>query len=58
MSAETDVAGRGVVSRFQQKPWLWTSGKYNRRLWDVAPLKWPRLFEQKIRVAKWIVGRG
>jgi hypothetical protein len=21
-------------------------------------LKWPRLFEQKIRVAKWIVGRG
>jgi hypothetical protein len=21
-------------------------------------LRWPRLFEQKIRVAKWIVGRG
>jgi hypothetical protein len=21
-------------------------------------VRWPRLFEQKIRVAKWIVGRG
>ena len=21
-------------------------------------MRWPRLFEQKIRVAKWIVGRG
>jgi len=25
---------------------------------EAVDLRWPRLFEQKIRVAKWIVGRG
>jgi hypothetical protein len=25
---------------------------------EVGRLRWPRLFEQKIRVVKWIVGRG
>jgi hypothetical protein len=29
-----------------------------RRFWQCILVRWPRLFEQKIRVAKWIVGRG